>query len=268
LDLSAAELFIEISSFLKSIDLSSSINEDPKTRNLSINIHHIEDTLKRVLAKIDFIYSDKVKREAADVCIILNNLQDFSEEELNAVLNSTERYSLILPVNIEETDIQSTIFDSGREYLLMLDIGSEDDVHADFRSNMKEKNWKSKVRTLSYEYDKAGGVLLKIRSKQFKFENDVRDEFERYRSNVFRDTVFVDFEQVYDGGKMVTALFNDIKQRTSKGNRSLIYLVSFSFEDFQNYSKRVYSLKKKGYNFMTFSSSIKRRSQKDDDPDQ
>ena len=268
IDLSAAELFIEINSFLRSIDLSTTIKEDPKTRDLSINIHHTEDTLKRVLAKIDFIYSDKIKREAADVCIILNNLQDFSEEELNAVLNSTERYSLILPVNIEETDIQSTIFDSGKEYLLMLDIGGENDIHADFRSNMKQKNWKSKVRTLCYEYGKAGGVLLLIRSKQFKFENDIKDEFERYRSNVFRDTVFVDFEQVYDGGNKITVLFNDIKQRVLKGKSSLIYLVSFSFEDFQNYSNSVYSLMKRGYKFITFGSIIKRRHQKDKDSDQ
>jgi len=268
LDLSAAELFIEINSFLKSIDLSTTINEDPKTRNLSVNIHHIEDTLKRVLAKIDFFYSDKVKREAADVCIILNNLQDFSEEELNAVLNSTERYSLILPVNIEETDIQSTIFDSEKEYLLLLDIGGEDDIHADFRNNMKGKNWKSKIRTLCYEYDKAGGILLRIQSNQFKFENDVRDEFKRFRGNVFRDSVFIDFKHVHDGGNKVKALFSNIKQRASKGNRNLIYLVNFSFEDFQNYSKRVYSLKKKGYKFVTFSSSIKRRYQKDEDSDQ
>jgi hypothetical protein len=248
--------------------LSTTINEDPKTRNLSINIHHTEDTLKRVLAKIDFIYSDKVKREAADVCIILNNLQDFSEEELNDVLNSTERYSLILPANIEETDVQSTIFDSGKEYLLMLDIGDEDDIHADFRSNMKQKNWKSKVRTLCYEYDKAGGVLLLIRSNQFKFENDIKDEFERYRSNVFRDTVFIDFEQVYDDGNKITVLFNDIKQSVSKGKSSLIYLVSFSFEDFQNYSNSIYSLMKRGYKFMTFNSIIKKRHQRDKDSNQ
>jgi len=268
LDLSAAELFIEINSFLGSIDLSTTIKEDPKTRNLSINIHYTEDTLKRVLAKIDFLYSDKVKRDAADVCIILNNLQDFSEEELNTVLNSTERYSLILPVNIEETDIQSTIFDSGREYILMLDIGNEDDIHADFRSNMKQRNWKSKVRTLCYEYNKAGGVFLNIRSKQFKFENDVRDEFKKYRGNVFRDTVFVDFEQVYDSGNKITVLISDIKQRASKSKSSLIYLVNFSFEDFQNYSNSVYSLMKRGYKFMTFGSIIKRRHQKSKDSDQ
>ena len=268
LDLFAAELFIEINSFLKSIDLSTIINESPKTRNLTINIHHTEDTLKRVLAKIDFIYSDKVKREAADVCIILNNLQDYSEEELNTVLNSTERYSLILPTNIEETDIQSTVFGSGKEYLLMLDIGGEDDIHADFRSDTKVKDWKSKVRTLCYEYDKAGGILLNILSKQFKFENDVRDEFKKYRGNVFRDTVVINFKKINNGGNKVQALFKDIKQRTSKGNRSLIYLVNFSLEDFQNYSKRVYSLLKKGYNFMTFSSTIKRRNQKEEAPEQ
>jgi len=184
------------------------------------------------------------------------------------VLNSTERYSLILPVNIEETDIQSTIFDSEKEYLLLLNIGGEDDIHADFRNNMKGKNWKSKVRTLCYEYDKAGGILLRIQSKQFKFENDIRDEFKRFRGNVFRDSVFIDFKQVNDGGDKVKALFSDIKQRASKNNRNLIYLVNFSFEDFQNYAKRVYSLKKKGYKFVTFSSSIRKRYQKDEATEQ
>jgi len=260
-DLSASELIVEINDFLKAIKLSTNVNEDPKTRNLSVDICFSSDTTKKTLAKINFIYSDKIKRDAADVCVILNNLHNLTEKELNIVLNSPEKFALILPTHIEETDIQSVIFDSKKEYLLLLDIGSDEDIEADFRSkkeylllldigsdedieadfrsDMRSENWKSKVRSSCYEYDKAGGVLLNVRSDQFKFETDVNEEFRRYRNNVYRDTILIKFDPDEDGKKKINALFNDIKKRAKNGYSNLIYLVDFSYEDFQNYSKEL-----------------------------
>ena len=260
-DLSASELIVEINDFLKAIKLSTNVNEDPKTRNLSVDIRFSSDTTKKTLAKINFIYSNKIKRDAADVCIILNNLHNLTEKDLNIVLNSPEKFALILPTHIEETDIQSVIFDSKKEYLLLLDIGSDEDIEADFRSDMRLEDWKSKVRSFCYEYDKAGGVLLNVRSDQFKFETDVNEEFRRYRNNVFRDTILIKFDTDEDGEKKINALFSDIKKRAKNGYRSLIYMVDFSYDDFLNYSSELFELEKKGFKLMTFSSVIKRRVQ-------
>lgn len=260
-DISAPDLIVEINKFLNAIKLSTNVNEDPKTRNLSVNIYFSSDTTKKTLAKINFIYSNKIKRDAADVCIILNNLHNLTEKELNIVLNSPEKFALILPTHIEETDIQSVIFDSKKEYLLLLDIGSDEDIEADFRSDMRLEDWKSKVRSFCYEYDKAGGVLLNVRSDQFKFETDVNEEFRRYRNNVYRDTILIKFDTDEDGEKKINALFSDIKKRAKNGYRSLIYMVDFSYDDFLNYSSELFELEKKGYKLMTFSKIIKRRVQ-------
>lgn len=264
-DISAPDLIVEINDFLNAIKLSTKVNEDPKTRNLFVDIYFSSDTTKKTLAKINFLYSDKITRDAADVCIILNNLHNLPEKELNVILNSPEKFALILPTHIEETDIQSVIFDSKKEYLLLFDIGTEEDIEADFRSDMKTEDWKSKVRSFCYEYDKAGGVLLNVRSDQFKFETDVNEEFRRYRKNVYRDTVLIKFDSDEDGDKKINALFSDIKKRAKNGNRSLIYMVDFSYDDFQSYSKELYELEKKGFKFMTFSTVIKRRGQKGED---
>jgi hypothetical protein len=257
-DISPSELLLEINEFLNAIKFSTVVNENPKTRDLLMDIYYAEDTLE-ILAKINFLYSNEIKRDAADVCIILNGLQNLPDEELEKILDTPESFSLILPFEIEETDIQSVIFDSGKEYLLMFDIGSEDDIDADFRSNLKVEDWKSKVRSFCYEYDKAGGVLLTIRSEQYKFENDVKEEFRKYRNNVFRDTVFIKFDSEEEGKKKIVNLFDDIKLRTRTGKRSLIYLVNFSLEDLQNFSKYVFELEKKGFKFMTFGNIIKNR---------
>jgi len=244
-DLSAPELMVEINDFLNTIKLSTKVNEDPKTRNLSVDIYFSSDTIKKTLAKINFLYSDKIKRSTADVCIVLNKLHNLTEKELNSVLNSPEKYAMILPTHIEETDIQSIIFDSRKEYLLLLDIGSDEDIEADFRSDMRVEDWKSKVRSFCYEYDKAGGILLNVRSNQFKFESDVNEEFQRYRNNVFRDTLLIKFDSDEEGEKKINALFSDIKKRAKSGYRSLIYMVDFSYNDFQFYSKELYELEEK-----------------------
>ncbi|MFC2092788.1 hypothetical protein ACFLSV_02710 [Bacteroidota bacterium] len=267
-DLSAPDLIVEISDFLNAIKLSTNINEDPKTRNLSMDIYFSSDTKKETLAKINFIYSDKIKRDAADICIILNNLHNLTEKELNIVLKSPEKFALVLPTHIEETDIQSVIFDSKKEYLLLLDIGSDEDIKADFRSDMRLEDWKSKVRSFCYEYDKAGGVLLNVRSDQFKFETDVNEEFRKYRNNAYRDTILIKFNTDEDGEKKINALFSDIKKRAKNGYRSLIYLVDFSYNDFQNYSRKLFELEKKGYKLITFSKVIKRRVRGGEEVDQ
>ena len=54
IDISAPDLIVEINNFLSAIKLSTKISEDPKTRNLSVDIYFSSDTTKEDSCKNKF----------------------------------------------------------------------------------------------------------------------------------------------------------------------------------------------------------------------
>jgi uncharacterized protein YrzB (UPF0473 family) len=258
-DFPFAELDLDISIFLRSLNFDNITYEDPKTNNQAMNIYHSADSSKKILAKINFVYSDKIKRETADICIILDKIDNLSRSQLEKILNCTEKYSMILPDNIDKPDIQTLVIESKRDYLVRADIGTPEDITPEFKTDMNEKDWKTKVRSICYEYDKAGGVIMSNPKMQYKYENEIIDEFQKYNLKAFKDTILIKFNTNENDKKKIYDLFTNILKRTNSGNRSQIYLVNFSDDDFWNYVKEVHNLKKRGYKFFTFSELLKRR---------
>jgi hypothetical protein len=258
-DLSASALNYELTNFLHAMKLSEIINEDPKTRDLTVDVYHSADQSKKIMGKVRLIYSDKVSRDAAEVCIILNNVKQYSQANLEKILGSPEKFSLILPVNFENSDLQSSITESGKDYLLYYSIGNENDFEADFRLDMDEKQWKGKVRSVAVEFPEASGVLIADNRNLFKFEADIIDHFVKYRPNVFRDSIVYKFEPGLEGEKKIYDLFSNILTKSASGRKSLIYLVDFTYTDFVNYTGEVYNMKKRGYRFMNFKEIMRSR---------
>lgn len=264
-DIPFAELNLEIVSFLNSYKLSSISFEDPKTYNQMFNIYYTADTSKKVVAKLNFVYSDKVKRETADICIALDNVENYSHAFLEKVLASSEKYSVMLPDDINKLDFQTLVLESKKDYLVKADIGTQDDIEAEFRNDMKEKDWRTKVRTLCYEFDKAAGVILRNPKNQHKLEAELLDEFSKYPVKAYRDTVLTKYISGEKSKKKISDLFSLILSRAKNGITSQIYLVNFSEEDYGNYMSGLHVLKKRGYKFLTFSEIMKRRSKQDVD---
>ena len=258
-DLSLAELNQEIKSFLSTINFSCISNEDPKNFNQIMQIFNLADSAKKTLAKMTFVYSDKIRRESADVCIIIDNLDNLTNSQLEKLLSSSERFSIMLPDNIDRPDLQSIVLESKKDYLIKADIGTQEDITAEFRTDMKEKEWKSKVRSICYEFDKVAGVLLVNPKLQFRLETDVMAEFQKYPTKAYKDTILFKFASKETGKRKIFDLFTNILMRAKNGNRSQIYLVTFTEEDFQNYTSEVHNLKKRGYKFYNFSDIIKKR---------
>lgn len=258
-DVPAAEINYEISNSLYEYDFDCSGNEDPKSGNLSLSIYNKRDSSKKMLGSVQFIYSDKVKREAADICLILDKVGDIPIDKLEKLLKSPEKYSVVLPDIVDKIDAQTVVLDSKRDFLLFMDIGVPEDLAAEFKTDMLEKEWKSKVRSVCYEYDKASGVIVLNPRKITPLGTDILTEFGLYNLKAYRDTVLVRFNSEEKGRHKIDALFNDIITRTQKGGRSMIYLVQFSADDFAAYTADIFKLKRKGYRFFTFTDIIKRR---------
>jgi len=258
-DLSVAEVNLELAKHMSELGFSCSGNENPKDGNILLNIYHTIDSSKKTLATINFIINEKIKRDAADICLILEKVEDMTVPQLEKILASTEKFSVVMPDPVNNIDAQTVVLDSKRDFVIFADIGADDDIGAEFKTDMREKEWKSKVRTLCYEYEKAGGVILLNPKKQFKFETDLLGEFSRYQLKAFKDSVLIRFASEEKGGKKAQVLFNDINIRTQKGNRSLIYLIYFRDDDFKAFFDEAAKLKRKGYRFFSFSDILKRR---------
>jgi len=258
-DIPFAELNLEIVNLMNGYKLSSTSFEDPKTYNQLFNIYYTADTSKKVVAKINFVYSDKIKRETADICIVLDKVESYSPSFLEKVLASGEKYSVMLPDDINKLDLQTLVLESKKDYLVKADIGTQDDIEAEFRSDMKEKDWRTKVRTICYEFDKAGGVILRNPRFQHKMEMELLDEFSKFPLKAYRDTILTKYNSSEKSKKKISDLFSLILSRAKNGITSQIYVVNFTEEDYQNYMAGLHIIKKRGYKFFTFSDIMKRR---------
>ncbi|MCX6163365.1 MAG: hypothetical protein NTU73_00635 [Ignavibacteriae bacterium] len=240
-DIPFAEMNLEIVNLLNGYNLSSISFEDPKTYNQLFNIYYTPDSAKKVIAKINFLYSDKIKRETADICLVLDNLDSYTHSQLEKLLSTSEKFSVMLPDDINKIDLQTMVMESKKDYLVKAEIGLQDDIEAEFRSDMKEKDWRIKVRTLCYEFDKAAGVVLKNPKMMHKMEMELLDEFSKYPVKAYRDTIFTKYYSNEKSNKKITDLFKLILSRAKSGINSQIYVVNYT------------------YKFFTFSAIMKRR---------
>ena len=129
---------------------------------------------------------------------------------------------------------------------------------------MKEKEWKSKIKSLCYEYNKASGMIIENKIKDLMFVHNIQEEFLKYRQTVYRDTVMIKFTSKETGEKKIHSLFSDILTRTASGNKSLVYLLNFSTDDFTNYTKEVHNLKKRGYRFVKFNEIMAKKNNEEE----
>jgi len=258
-DVSSSEFNLALKNSLYELDFDCIGTEDPRSRNLLINIYNKKDSSRKTIGNVNLVFSDNIKRESADICMIINKVEDNSIPDLEKLLALPDKFSVVLPDIVSRIDAQTVVLDSKRDYVIFADIGTEDDLLAEFKSEMTSKVWRSKVRSMCYEYDKAAAVILLNPKRINPYETDLLTEFARYNLKAYKDTILVKFETEDDSEKKIKAFFSDIIQRSQKGARSIVYLVNFNNEDMQVFRNESFKLKRKGFSFFTLSEIMKRR---------
>jgi hypothetical protein len=261
-DLPLSSVNYELKSFLKSVEFAETVTEDPRSKNLLIDIYHSKDSTRKPLGKLSLLYSDKAVRNAADVAIILNNIDKLSASDFEKIVSSPEKFSVVLPVNFENADIQSQVLETGRDYILIYDVGNQDIPESDFRNDMSEKQWKGKVRSITIEYPNTSGIFLNNISKDIQFENELASHFGKYTKSLYKDTAFVKFNSKEVEEKKIYDLFSQILSNTNRGIKSQAYLVDFDVTDFNNYLIEVNNLRKRGYRFLSFKEIMRQKDTK------
>ncbi len=257
-DISTIELTADLSTMFRYYGLSEYINEDPRKKDLNIDLSLSNDSLKKVIGNVRLIYNEKIKREAADVCIIINNIIDYELKDAESVLKSGEGFSVVLPLNLEKSDLQSLINESKRDYVIHCILGTSDDLEADMKSDGKEKEWKIKIKGFANEFSKTSGVIIDNKRKDKIFDDKIFDELLKNKLAPYNDTVLIKFLTKEIGSKKVNELFTNIISRTSAGRTTLVYLVNFTPDEFTYFDSQVHNLKKRGYKFLSFKDIMRR----------
>jgi len=248
-DLPVIDLNYEITNYFRKYDNEIKVTEDPRTKNITMNINTVRDSLHKQTGTIKFLYSDTLKRNAADIALVLDSLDLYSLKEAEVILTSTQDFSVILPLRNDKADYQSRIIELKRDYLLKLSVGDEDDIEADFKDGMKESVRSSKIKSLGLSFPNTTGVILINKTRNTDFFNAVKGDFVKNNMKVYYDSVFDGYKS---NEKKVISIFEDIINESKRGKKILIYDINFSPEEFASYDRQVYSMKKLGYRFYNF----------------
>lgn len=256
-DLPLSDVNYELTNYLASLKLNTIAFEDPRSSSLSLELLNAAGDTGNVEAVINISYNDSLSRNGSEIALILTNTEQYTPAELKTMLESPENFSMVLPIDYKYSDIQSIILESGNDYILFYSIGQEDDFSADFRENVPEKEWKSKVKFISVAFPKAAAVILSNPEKLYKYEKAIREHFLEYRPNVFRDTLYTDIRSSELSGGPADKIYESILSNSKAGKKYQIYIAEFTPAEFDLYKQRIYELKKKGHKFVSLSKVLK-----------
>lgn len=257
-DLAVIDLNFEITNYFRKYDNEIKVTEDPKTKNIVMNINSVKDSLHKQTGMIKLLYSDTLKRNAAEIALVLDSLDLYSLKEAEEILTSTQEFSVILPLRNDKADYQSRIIELKRDYLLKLSVGDEDDIEADFKNEMKESVRSSKIKALALSFPNTTGVILINKTRNPDFFNAVKNDFIKNNMKVYNDSVFFIYKSAEN---KVISFFEDLINEAKKGKKILFYDINFDPQEFTSYDRQVHNMKKLGYRFYNFRDLVKKAGQ-------
>lgn len=255
-DLLTIDINYEFSGYFNVKTLGAKIIEDPQTKNVKMSISQSPDSTFKIIGILNFIYSDSVKRNVSDVCIVLDSIESLTTEEAESILNSAENISVMLPLRNDKAEYQSLIKESDKNYLINVLIGNEDNIIADFKPDMKSMVWKAKVKSLILNFSGASGIIIENKDPSSELSNNIKLEFENNKIKIYPDSMF---KELNSENNIVRFLFEDIRTQSVNGKRYLLYRVNLNRSEYEEFESGIYSLKKIGFRFFNFDEFIRRK---------
>jgi len=253
-DIQTINLNLDITNYLEENGFISKTSEDPRSKDIIIEILQVKDSLQTGYAKLNFIYSKDISRNVSETAIVLDSIEYIDFQNAENIIKSVEKFSVFLPIGNDKADYQSMIIDNRKNYLLKFYIGSNDDITSDFRTEMKENVIRQKVRTAAVNFPGVSGVVLYYPKGMKEFAEKISSEFKKNNFTVFSDTLF---KAIKTEENKVSKLFEEIKKNSEKGIKVQFYTVSFSEKDFREFENRTEELKKPGYKFISINEAVK-----------
>lgn len=256
-ELTSIEVNADLSSYISFLGLSSRVNEDIVLKNLDITILN-NDTSKNnfPLAKLKISHSDKVIRESAAVCIIINNINEYSTEEIDRLFLNKNEFSYVFPKNLDEIDLQNKLLHSKKDVIINLSIGNKENFEADFNASMDEKAVLERVRSFSVDFPTVNNVMLTKQGEDIpqNLINMVNTILSNYKIRVINEN---ELSQLLSNAEnestdKFTLFAANIKSK-GKLAKTFITTVDVEKDDFEKFYDNILILKKLGYKFYNYS---------------
>lgn len=244
-DLPAAELNLEISNFLRGCGFGATVTEQPLTRDIEMKIYNSEDSSKKTVGYLNLNYSDTVRRNAAAVSVIMDNLDSYEPADAERVLKSGADISFAIRSDRDKAEVLSMIKENGRDYLLVVTAGKN--VDDDFNDEMSEHEKKAGVKSLASEFRGASGII--ISSQYGGLADFLKEEFRKNEIAAFDEKYF---SKIIPQEPSFKNLHDEIISKTKNGAVKQLYLISIKSDEFAELEQMIASLKKTGYKFYPF----------------
>ncbi len=256
-DLSTIEVNADVSSYARSLGLRSSVNEDIITKDIELFISTGDTTAGRLpLARLNIIHSDKIHRESSIICVIINNVTDYTPEEVDKLLINKNEFSFVFPRNLDDINLQNKLLHSKKDVIINMTVGGKDNYETDFNSGMDEKTIHDRVKSFSIDFPTVPTVLLTKKDAEVppQVMTAITNDFATYKIKVINDFELV--QLLTNAEEESNEKFNVFKVNLkNKGAlaKSILTAVSVSKDDFAKFYDDVLTLKKLGYKFYNFS---------------
>lgn len=256
-ELSSIEVNVDLSGYLNSVGLSSSTNEDIITKDISLTVKNPDTTKSKLpLAKIDVVHSDKVTRETALFCFIVEGVADYSPEELDKLLMNKNEFSFLFPRNLDEIDIQNKLLHHKKDVMVNLTVGGKENYETDFNTDLDEKAIRDRVKSFSIDYPSVSSILLTKSEPEIPQTtvNKIAEEFGKYKIKVVGDSALTRLVTTAEeeSKEKYTAMFTNLRTKANLV-KNIVTLVKVTPEEFEKFYNDVIMLKKQGYKFCSYS---------------
>jgi len=249
-EIASAEINLDISTYLVEAGLSTRVNEEIITKDITIYIND-PDTLKTLpAAVVQIIHSEKVKRSGGTVAIILDKISDFDDDALNKYILTKNEFSYIFPRNLDDINIQHKLLQRKKDIVINLTIGGTDNYEADFNTALDEKAIRERVRSFNADFSTINKVML---TKSFsdaslnQLQKKITAELAKYNIAVINDTMLTPAYKSSEKDKIGT-FFNTLIQKAEL-NKNIIVVYPIEKSEFTDFYNRVLTLKKLGHKF-------------------
>ncbi len=256
-ELSSIEVNADVTAYLKSLGLNTSVNEDIRTKDVVLLVLNSDTTAGKLpLAKININHSDKVHRQSATICVIINNISEYKTEDIDKLLLNKSEFSYVFPRNLDEIDLQNKLMHSKKDVIINLTVGGRDNYETDFNASMNDKAIRERVRNFSIDFPTVASVILTKKDNDIspQFVNAILNDFSSYKIKVINDEALTKLLSQAEGEAKdkITIFASNLKSR-GKLAKTIITSVAVDKDEFEKFYDEILTLKKLGYKFYNFS---------------
>jgi len=264
-DLSSIEVNADLSRYIKGTGLQLSVNENIITKDIVLVINN-PDSAKLPLAKIFVNHSDKITRDGGTICIILNNIGEYKQEEIEKLLLNKSEFSFVFPRNLDEIDTQNKLLHNKKDVLINLTVGGKDDYESDFNTSLDEKGIREKVKSFSSDFPAISKVILTRTGQDIQpsVMRSITEELNKFNISVVNDSDLTKLltKQEEESRDRLSILTDNLKSKTSI-SKNIIAMLSIDPGEFEHFYDEVMILKKSGYKFYNFTEFMNKKTETD-----